>query len=66
MSRRPSLKSIFAAAAKSGIAVRVDYGSDGKIASIVTTGKILEAHNDGEPDTNPWDDVLHADKKRAS
>jgi hypothetical protein len=66
MPRRPSLKSIFAAAAKTGTRVRVEYGSDGKIAAVVTTGKILEAHNDAGPDTNPWDDVLNADKKRAS
>jgi hypothetical protein len=58
-SRYPTANSIFEAAAKHGIAVRINY-IDGRIASIETKGKVT----DGVPenDANPWDDVLENQK----
>ena len=64
-SRHPTANSIFEAAAKHGIAVRIEYGVDGRIASVETIGKAGELSGIPEIGVNPWDGVL-ADQKRPS
>jgi hypothetical protein len=64
-SQYPTANSILEAAAKHGIAVRIEYGADGRIASVEMIGKSGESN--GVPDNcvNPWDCVLE-DQKRPS
>jgi hypothetical protein len=57
-SKFPTAKSIFEAAAKLGLAVRIEYGPNGKIASVQTMGKTDSVALNGTGDTNPWDEVL--------
>ena len=64
-SRYPTANSILEAAAKHGVAVRIQYGVDGRIASVETTGKATELSGAHENRANPWDDVLE-DQKRPS
>jgi hypothetical protein len=64
-SRYPTANSILEAAAKHGIGVRIEYGVDGQIASVETTGKATELSGAPENRANPWDDVLE-DQKRPS
>ena len=66
-SRFPTANSIFEAAAKHGLAVRIRYGANGKISDVYTIGKADGAAN-GAADVNPWDQVLpnETDQKRAS
>jgi hypothetical protein len=64
-SRYPTANSILEAAARHGIAVRIKFGLDGRIASVETQGKPTEVSDAPENDTNPWDDVLE-DQKRPS
>ena len=58
--RYPTAKSILEAAAKLGLAVRIDY-REGKIASVVTLGKVCEpsepttdAMNNGTVELEQW------------
>jgi hypothetical protein len=64
-SRYPTANSIFEAAAKHGIAVRIEYGGDGRIASVETVGKTGESSGAPGDDVNPWDGLLE-DKKPPS
>jgi hypothetical protein len=59
-SRHPTAESILEAAAKFGLAVRIDY-REGKIASVVTLGKVCEssepatdALNNGAAELTQW------------
>ena len=64
-SRHPTANSIFEAAAKHGVAVRIEYGVDGRIASVETIGEAGESSGIPDSGANPWDSVLE-DKKRPS
>jgi hypothetical protein len=66
-SRYPTANSILEAAAKHGVAVRIDYGDNGRIASVETIGKAGESNSvaGNGVTANPWDDVLE-DQKRPS
>lgn len=62
--RFPTANSIFEAAAKYGLAVRIHYGANGKIDNVETIGKV-EGEN-GVASVNPWDQVLSNAEKRPS
>jgi hypothetical protein len=62
-SRYPTANSILEAAAKHGIAVRFEYGADGRIASVETIGKAGESNGAPENSANPWDCVLENEKR---
>jgi hypothetical protein len=53
------------AAAKYGIAVRIEFGADGRIASVETIGKADGSNGVPGNGVNPWDCVLE-DQKRSS
>jgi hypothetical protein len=65
--RFPTAKSIFQLAAKHGVRAHIEYGANGKIASVDIIGKAGSTEN-GAADVNPWDQVLNndTDQKRAS
>jgi hypothetical protein len=64
-SQYPTANRIFEAAAKYGIAVRIEYGADGRIASVETIGKADGSNGTPGNGVNPWDCVLE-DQKRSS
>jgi hypothetical protein len=61
-SRYPTANSIFEAAAKHGVDVRIQYGVDGRIASVETVGKTGESNGVHGNGVNPWDCVLEDQK----
>jgi hypothetical protein len=64
-SQYPTANSILQAAAKHGVAVRINFGTDGRIASLEMIGRVGElavVPGDGAA-MNPWDDVLENQKR---
>ena len=64
-SRHPTTNSIFEAATKHGVDVRIQYGVDGRIASVETVGKTGKSNGAPGNGVNPWDYLLE-DKKPPS
>src|SRR5262249_49977569 len=64
-SQYPTTNSIFAAAAKYGLNVRIAYGPDGRVASVESIGKVGESNGIPGNGMNPWDSILE-DQKRPS
>lgn len=64
-SQYPTANRILEAAAKYGITVRIEYGADGRIASVEMVGKAGELNGVHGNGANPWDCVLE-DQKRPS
>jgi hypothetical protein len=64
-SQYPTTNSILGAATKHGVAVRIEYGADGRVASVAMIGKAGETNNVPYNGVNPWD-CVHKDQKRPS
>jgi hypothetical protein len=56
--RFPTAKEIFAAAAKCGVDVRIEYGPNGKVASVVTVGRNRDRESP-QPNENESEDWIN-------
>jgi hypothetical protein len=63
-SQYPTTNSILGAATKHGIAVRIEYGADGRIASVAMIGKAGESNGVPGNCVNPY--CVLEDQKRPS
>jgi hypothetical protein len=63
----PTAGKILQIAVKRGVAVRINFGADGRITSVEMIGKVGELVEapDNSAIVNPWDDVLEDQKRPA-